>query len=302
MTDPFAGIIGHEKAVARLRLALEHGFPHALLITGPRHVGKSKLAEAVASALLGVDDIKKHPDFRLVERQADPKTKKLKKGIAVDEVRAARDFLHLSASVGGRKVVLVREAELLSEEAGNALLKTLEEPPEGSHLILTATEPEAVLATIRSRAAQVALARVPEETIESALVKRGVAPTEAAERAALAAGRPGLALGFGLDADVLNWYRHEADRWRELKLAPLYRRFALIGDLAPPKADRETVVARLRDVADLWEAAEHRGLRHGLREAPTVLAALSHFRRDLAVNIQPRLLLERLMIEIDKSL
>ena len=299
MTDPFADIIGHESAVARMRLALVHGFPHALLITGPRHVGKATLAHALASALLETERPEIHPDFRLIERQADPKTKKLKKGIAVDEIRAVRDFLHLTAAAGGRKVVVIDGAELLSDEAANALLKVLEEPPLGSHLILVAQEAGTMLATIRSRAATLALNRVPDEEIKAALVARGVAPAEAAERANFAAGRPGIALKLGEDADVLDWYRREEARWRSLKLSPIHRRFALIADLTPPKEDREAVVERLQDAAALWEALSRRELRSGSETAPAALTALARFRRDLHINIQPRLLLERLMLELE---
>lgn len=282
-----------------MRLALTHGFPHALLITGPRHVGKAKLAYALASALLETERPEIHPDFRLIERLADPKTKKLKKGIAVDEIRAVRDFLHLTAAAGGRKVVVIDGAELLSDEAANALLKVLEEPPLGSHLILVAQEAGTVLATIRSRAATLALNRVSDEAIEIALVARGVAPTEAKERANFAAGRPGVALKLGADADVLDWYRSEEARWRSLKQAPIHRRFALIAELTPPKEDREVAVERLRDLASFWEANLRRELRSGSSTAPPALSALARFRRDLHINIQPRLLLERLMLELD---
>jgi len=146
-----------------------------------------------------------------------------------------RDFLHLTAAAGGRKVVVIDGAELLSDEAANALLKVLEEPPEGSHLILVAHDSGAVLATIRSRAATLALNRVPDEEIEVALIARGVAPNEASERANFAAGRPGIALKLGDDADVLDWYRREEARWRSLRQAPIHRRFALIAELTPPK-------------------------------------------------------------------
>jgi DNA polymerase-3 subunit delta' len=305
MSDSFESIIGHEAAVARMRLALTHGFPHALLITGPRHAGKATLAYALASALLETERPEIHPDFRLIERQADLKTKKLKKGIAVDEIRAVRDFLHLSAATGGRKVVIIDGAELLSDEAANALLKVLEEPPEGSYLILVAQEAGLVLVTIRSRAATLALNRVPDEEIEAALVARGVLPVEAKERANFAAGRPGVALKLGEDADVLDWYRREEARWRSLKQAPLHRRFALIAELTPPKEDREAAVERLRDLASFWEAMLRRELRSGSATAPPALSALSalaRFRRNLHINIQPRLLLERLMLELDQSL
>ena len=75
--------------------------------------------------------------------------------------------------------------------------------------------------------------------------------------------------------------------------------FARIAELTPPKEDREAGVERLQDAAALWEALSRRELRSGSETAPAALTALARFRRDLHINIQPRLLLERLMLELE---
>jgi hypothetical protein len=295
----FDDIIGHKDAVARIRLMLERGnFPHAVLFIGPRRVGKTSVALAAASAILGGAKPESHPDFRRIERGADEKTGKLRKLISVDEVREARTFLQGSAFMGGRKAALVVGAERLSEEAANALLKTLEEPTKSSNVLMTADDAAAVPATVKSRCAVITLRRVHDADLAEALVSRGSTDAEAMRIAGFAAGRPGVALSFREDPDVLDWYATEARRWLAFKDAPLHRRFAIASELAPPGEDREEAVERIREVAAFWEAQLRRELKAGAAVA-TRLRALLHLRTSLEVNVQPRLLLERFAMELD---
>jgi DNA polymerase III subunit delta' len=99
-----------------------------------------------------------HPDFILLEP--------LKGVIPVSAVRDAIELFHVSASQGGRRVVLVRDADRLNRNAANALLKTLEEPPDGGLIILTTSVPGALLTTIRSRCRRL---RVDAETAPAAV-------------------------------------------------------------------------------------------------------------------------------------
>jgi DNA polymerase-3 subunit delta' len=296
----FDRIIGHGSVVERLRRAVEAGLlPHALLFHGPRHLGKRTLAMALASALLAAPEPALHADFTLVERGRDPKTGKLRKGIAIDDVRSLRERLRLTAFSGGAKVALIDEAESMSEEASNALLKTFEEPSPGTIIVLVAHDPYRLPATIRSRAAAFRLAPVPLEGLVDGLLARGIGADEAREAASLSGGRPGLATRFAEKKDVLDWYRSEERRWQALRTAPLHRRFSLASELVPARGDREEAVDRLRDVLDLWEATLRRDLQDRSLRAAAALRRLSEFRADLRVNVQPKLLLERFLIALD---
>jgi DNA polymerase-3 subunit delta' len=154
--------------------------PHALLLHGPRGVGKRDFALAMAKWLLcetpdeagacghckscGWFAQSGHPDFRLIEPasdsdRAEESGKKASKLITISEIRELGDFLGLVSHQGGWRVVVIQPAESMNPAAGNALLKTLEEPPAGVLLILVAHQPRRLLPTVRSRCRKVAMAQ-----------------------------------------------------------------------------------------------------------------------------------------------
>jgi len=182
---------------------------HAWLLTGPRGVGKATLAWRVARFLLastpgdGDDnpaqtlDIQSdhpvairiaalsEPRLFLLRRGWDEKTERLKTVITVDEVRRLKGFFSLTAADGGRRVVIVDAADEMNNSAANALLKVLEEPPDGAVLILVSHRPSALPATIRSRCRILRLNALNPEQMATALSQNGV-ESEAASAAALA--------------------------------------------------------------------------------------------------------------------
>jgi DNA polymerase-3 subunit delta' len=111
--------------------------PHALLVHGPAGTGRG-LPPGAAGELV-------HPDFRAVAPEADRDV------ITVAQVRELVEFMGLTASGGARKVAVIRPAEAMNTAAANALLKTLEEPPGEGMLILVASAPGVLAATITSR-------------------------------------------------------------------------------------------------------------------------------------------------------
>lgn len=139
----------HQPVVERVRAALEAGqLPHALLLSGPEGWGEMELANWLALEMLGVAGERDaatlaHPDLRWVEPEGSM--------IKVDAVREVVDFAHGTPQAGARKVAVVADAHYLSQNSANALLKTLEEPPAGTHLLLYSCHPGRLLATIRSR-------------------------------------------------------------------------------------------------------------------------------------------------------
>jgi DNA polymerase-3 subunit delta' len=172
-------LLGHEAAEAALLQAFNAGrLPHAWLITGPRGIGKATLcyrfarflfAEgtagggglfAAAATSLAVAPshqafrlvaIGAHPDLLVVERAFDPKRKRQRREIVAEDARAVGEFLHLTSSQGGWRVVIVDGADLMNTHAANSLLKTLEEPPKNTVLLLASDNLGRLLPTIRSR-------------------------------------------------------------------------------------------------------------------------------------------------------
>lgn len=164
------GVLPWQRAAAVEALAGRATWPHALLVAGPRGIGKRTLALDFARSLLceapGADGLAcgacascgyvaagQHPDLQVVEPFAfddDGEVKPLD-AIPVDRIRALIDWALLSGHRGRAKVAVIVPAEALNAAAANALLKTLEEPPAGTYLMLVSHQPGRVPATLRSR-------------------------------------------------------------------------------------------------------------------------------------------------------
>ena len=135
-----------QKALARDRLA------HAYLITGPSGCGKRELATQLCGLIVGeTNDPLRHPDAHCVE----PESKSRR--IVVEQIRDLERELRMRSSRGGRKAGVIFDADRLQPQASNAFLKTLEEPPPGTHLILVTGLPGQLLETIISRCIEVPL-------------------------------------------------------------------------------------------------------------------------------------------------
>ena len=191
-TDPlrrlFAGVPGQERAVAELVAAARRP-SHAYLLVGPAGTGGLEVAAAFAAALVGGagdPDVARralafaHPDVRLYERDGA--------SLAIADARDITKLAYRAPVEAERMVVVVPDLHLV-RDSGPALLKTLEEPPEGIHFILLADLVPPELVTIASRCVVVDLDPLGEEVIVAALVAEGVAPAEAPAAAGAAGGR-----------------------------------------------------------------------------------------------------------------
>lgn len=143
-----------EEALALLEKALAEGrLGHAYLISGTPGSGVNEFSNELAGLFLGCGEIQvqQHPDYHAIE----PGSKSRR--LLIEQVRDLEESIHLTADKGTRKVAVIRDADRLMPQAANAFLKTLEEPPAGSLLLLTSEMPEALLDTIRSRCISVVL-------------------------------------------------------------------------------------------------------------------------------------------------
>src|SRR3989338_6024472 len=141
----FQDIIGHQAVIRFLEASLNYQtVSHAYLFIGPRGVGKTAVLTRFLSGLIGgaradLDAFLTYPDFTLVRRGADEKTGKLKKNITVEQIREMRGRLAMGSFLNSWKIAVIDGAENLSEEAANALLKTLEEPTRKTVIVLLAS-------------------------------------------------------------------------------------------------------------------------------------------------------------------
>ncbi len=125
---------------------------HAYLLSGPDGSGTRELAARLTSLIISADgDAMKHPDVHI----AEPESKSRR--IVIEQIREMEKQLQMRSMFGGRKVGLIMDADRLQEQAANAFLKTLEEPPRNSHLILVTSLPDQLLETILSRCIEIQL-------------------------------------------------------------------------------------------------------------------------------------------------
>lgn len=216
-------IVGQQAAVTRLQACLVgRRRPHAFLFAGPRGVGRRTTAVAFARTLLcssPVTDLtgaraacgqcsdctmqaaEAHPDFHYVYKELarfhdDANVRnRVMQGLGIPVIRSFLiDPAYRSAARGHGKVFVVREADLMSIAAQNALLKTLEEPPPGVTIILLCQRPEQMLPTTQSRCSTVRFGPLPREFVAGKLVEQGTEGDEAAFWAAYTDGAIGQAL------------------------------------------------------------------------------------------------------------
>jgi DNA polymerase-3 subunit delta' len=335
-----ASVVGQPRAIEALQAALRSGaVHHAYLFAGPEGVGKELAAVGLAQALTcpekpnegcgtcsGCTRIARgaHPDVSWLM----PDAERVERGLAgrsdftgtpsreirVEQIRGLLERIALRGLESRRKVAIVVDAHLMNQQAQNAFLKTLEEPPSETTLILLASAPDKLLPTIRSRCSKVHFGPLPTELVAERLEKERKLDPQTAELAAvMAGGSLGRAMALDLDAlaarkEVITGFEALKPgavgallRWAEtfgasrelaeqaLSILSLWTR-----DVSLAKAGVERLANR--DMAQLahevagrtHEAMLHR--RHALLEKTRATIAER--------NASPRLQLERMLIEL----
>ena|SRR5581483_10713938 len=324
-------IVGQERALRIVSLAVQSGRPaHAYLFAGPADVGKQTLALQLAQALNCREADPpcgqcsscrriaeaKHPDVQLVTVLTNKEDRRTK-NISIAQVREVEQTIALKPYEGGYRVVIIDPADAMNLEAQNSFLKTLEEPPPNTVLILITTREHLLLETIRSRCARVEFGLAPREVIRDLLAERGQAPEQAELLSRLAEGRVGLALAYAADSDLLAARSEGLASARELARTSLPDRFQLADALASSfSSEAAAIHERLghwrswwRDVlllqtqgedgvsnADFLAQLMEDAGRTTPGEVAEFLRALDRCDQYLDFNINPRLALEALLL------
>lgn len=334
----FERILGQRNAVETITQAYRHDrLSHGLIFAGPVGVGKATTARALAGLFLcekprqlaacgqcascRVFDAGNHPDFHVIYRQlARLDAEKVKaKTLNADVIR---DFLIAKAAnksvIGIGKVFVIEEADLMNATAQNALLKTLEEPAGRALIILLSDQPDALLATIRSRCQLVRFAALDENLVREQLQKHGIKRDQAVVAAKFSEGSLGLALRWiedeviahaqqltkllepiaaGASASPLQaWFKSAAEEYaqKQLQRDPL---------ASKDQASREGLILYLRLAANFFRArlSEEKDSEN-LERTCTAIDAIARAEEYLESNVNIPLVFQQFTSALDRAL
>ena len=201
----FSEIIGHDEAIRMLQKAIASGrISHSYLFSGPDGVGKETVARIFAKVLNckegGVDACERCTSCRKAEKGIHPDISTIRPDgntIKIEEIREMQREVALKSLEGRWKVKILVDAEKMTKEASNCLLKTLEEPPPNSIIILVSSDPDRLLPTVISRCQAFRFGAMGEGELSKILMERfGLSEVEAEMLAVISSGRVGKAIGM----------------------------------------------------------------------------------------------------------
>jgi DNA polymerase-3 subunit delta' len=332
-------VVGHEEAVALLSRSLEKDMlSHAYLFAGPQQVGKTTLAVNLAQAVNCLEAPSErpcgecaqcrriaagqHPDVQVIDLVVNQEGSAIRREISIDQVREVQHSATLKPYEGKYRVFIFQEAASLSQEASNALLKLLEEPPESVLLILLTSNVESIFPTIISRCQWIGLNYLALSAIERELQKTlDIPPREAVDLARLSKGRIGWALDAAREPGLMEDYATELERMASLLDETLEERFAYAEGMATLYArNREKAVEQLKTAVSWWRdllvlkggggefvsnmpALEALKRHAGWIPTTQVVEAIKRTRDTIGymeANVNPRLALEVLMLSLPR--
>lgn len=315
--------VGHAKVIEFLDRAKRNGkIAQTYIFCGRDYLGKTAIALAFARNLQegrsGFDS-----DLYILEREAE------KKGISIAQAREFIKSLHLSSFLDSYKIGIIKEAELLSEEAKSALLKTLEEPQDKVIIILLVPDEASLPATILSRSQILYFQPVPAAVIYDYLIDNyGAGRSLAKDIANLALGRPLAAVEWLNNPEAYQKQIGKAVTWLEALTDSTHSRLQALDKIYNDRSWSALALQVAGEVLDMAEGLARdlfllnlgqpdriqfsaiqsnleKTLEHleqsGNGAAPIILAQFKHIaqaREYLEANVNPRLVLEQLIINI----
>jgi energy-coupling factor transporter ATP-binding protein EcfA2 len=278
----------HPKTQKQL-LHFEETPSHAVVISGPKGSGKTTIARQLATKVLQLTgDLNDYPYAIIVDKGKNA-------SIGIESIREIEHFLSLRvpSNKPTNRVIIVEDSQLLTTEAQNALLKTLEEPPEGTLIILNSDNIQSLLPTIRSRVQSIAVLNPPLSELISYFEAHGNGVVEIKKAYSMSGGLPGLMSAMLSDVDhplIL-----ATQKARELLGQSTYERLVAVDALAKDKI-------LLQDVLFIMQQMAHVSLQSAqgpaAKQWQTVLSSSYETIQSIATSVQPKLALTKLMLSL----
>jgi len=323
-------IVGHKNIIDFLQKSIVNDkIAHAYLFYGPEHIGKTIVAENFIASLLCQNQRDTipcgkciycqqffkgiHPDVYFIEKEKD------KKNISIEQIRDLRHKLNLRSFLNSYKIALIKGAENLNKQAFNSFLKTLEEPSQRAIIILITQNISFFPKTILSRCQLVKFLPVATSEISKYLIKHFKLDEKKAQNLAhFSLGRPGIAINFFQEPNLLKDYQTEIQEFIEIIKGNLQRKFQIIGhlfsetkflesidifqkklliwsliirDLILIKTDSDNFMVNNFIKDNLIKLAD----KYSQQELITILSEINKTKKYLSQNINPRLAVENLM-------
>lgn len=264
---------------------------HALLIIAPPGSGKTMVALEIAGKLLKTEPsrLANHPYFKVLRSSSG-------KAISIENIRDAIHFTTLKTTGGSRRIVVIEDAHRMTLQAQNALLKTIEEPPAGTVIILTAPGLSSLLPTICSRTQQLALLLPQGRELTDYFVRSGHNQAAVSKALLMSGGLPGLMHAL-LESEAEHPLLPAASAAREILQKSTFERLAVVDNLAK---ERQFVLDMLFMMGQMAEISLHQGNKTDaqLRSWHKVLAACHRATALILKSAQPKLVLTNFMLSL----
>ena len=289
MTD----LLLHPKTAERIAAVLSHP-PQGLLITGEAGSGKDTMARSLAAGILELkpEKLASYPYLHVLDPAENV--------ITIEAIRDLQQFLKLKVPTKGsgiNRIVIIARAERMRSEAQNALLKTLEEPPAGTCIILTAASSEQLLSTITSRCQELAILPVGKTQAEEYFSQRGIPAAKLAGNYALSMGQAGLL--NALLTDSAHPLKEQVELAKSLLGQPASKRLLQVDFLSKDKDGIRGLLNALRRIAHAGlNTAGSRGNVASIKQWHEREAAVLQTREDFERNANAKLLLTNLFLNL----
>jgi DNA polymerase-3 subunit delta' len=261
---------------------------HAILLVGPKGSGKRSIANHLISEIIQTSNIETHPYGKVIVSEDN-------KAIGIEAVRELEHFLSLKVpgSAATNRFIIFEDAHLLTHEAQNALLKTLEEPPQGSIIVMTASHEQSLLPTIRSRAQTIKVSKPSQDAVNDYFAGQGHDLDAIKRAAAISGGLPGLM--HTLLSQEGHPLTQATDYARQLLSKTAYERLLMVDELAKNKALTLDICFILQQMA---QVSLQKADGTASKKWQAIMQAAYEASEQLTQNAQPKLVLDNLMLGI----